>query len=429
MLRDELYERIREIPIIDVHSHLPRDQMSARDLSDVMFYHMIRYPLRALGVAEETLWPAEGNAFDPARAYAEAEPHWQAIGDTSFGWALNTILRELYDFDEPITAESLPRLQQAFEERTARADWAESVLAKANVRRILSSRTNVSPLASGQGDGGIRFTIESAPTSGIREFHTWAQRVRRLNELAGKKVATLGGLREAVAGFYEQFDWSGKRALVSWVSSEAEFRPIAPEAIDALLASAQAGHDLGRAGARLLEAAFIRCTCEAIRGKTDTFQLCYGTQFVTPGPMHLVARSAPQFASGFAHLAGEFPEIHFNMLSGYEVDEPTWCSLCLGHKNVSLGGYWWGGFYPAVMQAAWHRRLDMVPTSRLCGFFSDGYCVDWIFARVRTTQRVLANVLAEKIERGFYTPDQALRVAREILFETPRRLFLADEAV
>jgi hypothetical protein len=173
----------------------------------------------------------------------------------------------------------------------------------------------------------------------------------------------------------------------------------------------------------------LRAVCEAIRGQTPIWQICYGTQFVTPGSAaHPITRAAPQFASSFAHLLGEFPDIHFNILSGCEVDEPVWCSLCLGYGNLSLAGYWWNLFYPSVMRSAWHRRLDMVPTSRLCGFFSDGWCIDWAYARVRMTQRVLAGVLAEKVEQGFYTTEQAVRVAREILFETPRRLFLpADE--
>ncbi len=191
----------------------------------------------------------------------------------------------------------------------------------------------------------------------------------------------------------------------------------------------QAARDIDAAGARLLEAALIRCVCQAVRGRTGVFQICYGTQFLTPGPLHPVTRAAPQFASGFGYLLGEFPDIHFNILSGYEPDEPTWCSLCLGYDNISLAGYWWSSFYPSVMHGAWHRRLGMVPTSRLCGFFSDGYCVDWIYARVRMTQRILANVLAEKVRQGFYTQDQAVRVAGEILFETPRRLFLPDEDI
>lgn len=466
MLSDDLYRAICEMPIIDVHSHLNRDNMAAPGLAHVLFYHMLLYPLRAAGMDEKLIWPSQGTNVHPeTEAFDQALPYWQAVSDTSFGWALRLILRELYDFDEPVTAASLPRLRASFDARVAQADWDEQVRTKMNVRRILSSRPAAKPLAAGESDKGIRFTIESAPSGGTREYWTWPQRLRQMGQAANTEITTRAKLRRVVAKFYEKFDWADRHALVAWVSSEADFRPVSEAAMDGALAAAWAagtpppspGATAGRpaaAGAaapaapvdadaaaaaamaafdpraaRIIEGEFIRAICLAIRGRTKTFQLCYGTQFLTPGPLHPVGRSAGQFASSFARLLGEFPDIHFNMLSGYEIDEPIWCSLCLGYANISLGGYWWGSFYPSVMHEAWHRRLDMVPTSRLCGFFSDGWCIDWTYARVRMTQRVLANVLAEKIDRGFCTSDQALRMVRTILFDTPKQLFLPEEQV
>jgi len=429
MLPDELYREICQMPVIDVHSHLDRDNLAARELRDVLFYHMLLYSLRAAGMSEEALFGRGQGEHRHLRAYDESMPYWQAIGDTSFGWALGTILRELYDFEGPLTPEALPRLQESFLAKTSQRGWDEQVRARANIRRVLSSRTDVAPLAEGDGDKGIRFTLESAPTSGTREFHTWTERIAEINRRADTEITTRAALREVVARYYDRFDWSDKHALVAWVSSEADFRPVPAPAVDQLLANATAGIETGPEAVRVLEGELIRAICEAVRGRTRVFQICYGTQFLTPGLPHPVARAAGQFASGFGRLLGEYPDLHFNILSGYEIDEPIWCSLCLGYGNVSLAGYWWGGFYPSVMHAAWARRLDMVPTPRLCGFFSDGWCIEWTYARVRMTQRILANVLAEKIDRGFYTADQALRVARTLLFDTPRQLFLPDEAV
>ncbi len=431
MLRDELYDAICNLPVIDVHSHMARDHLAARSLNAVVFYHMLTYPLRAAGMSEETLF-ANRHDRGPERLeklFDESMPHWDAIERLSFGWGLRTILRELYGFAEPITADSLPRLRQAFERETARAGFAESVRERLNLRRILSSRIEVPPLGEGESDGGIRFTVEENITSGIREFHTWPRRLEEMRDELGSDVTSLAELKQVAADFYGGFDFSDKHALVSWISSEIDFRPVPDPAIDALLADAAAGNEPDRRGARLLEAAMLRAVCEAIRGKTSTLQLCYGTQFLTPGYLHPQCRADAPLASGFGRLLGEFPDLHFNILTGFETDEPIWCSLCQGYANISLGGYWWNTFYPSVMHRAWHRRLETVPTTRLCGFFSDGYCIDWIFARVRTTQRVLANVLAEKIEWGFLSESQAIDAAREVLFETPRRLFLPDEDI
>ena len=68
------------------------------------------------------------------------------------------------------------------------------------------------------------------------------------------------------------------------------------------------------------------------------------------------------------------------------------------------------------------ERLDMVPVNKLVGFFSDAYCVEWAYGKARMVQRQMARVLAEKIEQGQYTRDDALSIAQTILYETPQKL-------
>ena len=436
MMRDDLFNEISQLPAIDVHSHLRRDQMAATDLGKVMFYHMLAYPLRSAGAPGARMWqPGQlhwrGREEDlPYDAWIE---HWAAVSNTGFAWILRTILRDLYGFDEPVTRESLPRLKAAFLARAAQPGWAKQVLGKAGVVRILSSSFDVAPLAPGQYGGGIRFTMEAAPTSGTHEYVSWKQRLERWGQRAGREITSFGQMAHATQDYFDKLDWSGKNVLVNWLGSEADFRPAGDSAIDAIIADAIRGAELPPDSARLLEAAFVRCMLRAVRGRIKTFQLVYGTQFPTQGEgpggdgPHAVAKAASQFATSLGFLVAEFPDIHFNILNGYEIDEPLLCALCLGYNNVSLGSFWWQTFYPSVMHAAWHRRLDMVPVSRLCGFFSDGYSVDYIYGRLRMTELVLAGVLAEKIERGFCTREQALQIARDLLFETPRRLFLPDD--
>jgi hypothetical protein len=356
---------------------------------------------------------------------------WPAIENTGFAWVLKSILRDLYGFEEPLSRESFGRLEAAFAAKTAQPDWPRQVLAKGRVVRVLTSQFEQPALAPGQFDGGVRFTFERAPTGGTSEFWPWRDRLTNWGRRCGREISSAARLREAVAAFYEPVDWSDKHALVAWISSEADFRPVDDATIDRLLADALAGKALELDGARLLEAAIVRAMCHAVRGKTRVFQICYGVQFVTrePQSVHPIARAAPEFASSLAHLLGEFPDLHFNLLNGYEIDEPILCSLTQGYKNVSLACFWWQTFYPSIMYSALHRRLDMVPAARLMGYFSDGYSVDYVYGRLSLVRRVLATVLADKVGCGIYTQDQAVTVAREILFETPRRIFLPDEEI
>lgn len=423
MLRDDIRAELEQIPVIDVHSHLGRDQLVARNLSEIVLYHMVRYPLRAAGVSEGKLWPGRDFHALADEMDEQVFEKMSAMQNTSFAWALRQILRDLYDFDEPITAQSLEKLQAAFEERTSRDGWGRQVLREANIERILSSRYQVPPLADGQEDPGIRFTIETAPTAGWREYMTWADRLERIEQRTGRQVRSADELREMTRDYYDRLDWSDKHGLVAWISSDCDFRPANDREIDRILKDVGEKKKISPADRSLLEAALVRSMLDAVRGKTRVWQVVYGTHFLTPGRPHPVAKAPRTFVHTLGYLIGEYPDIHFDMLSGYEPDEPVLCSLTLGYSNVSLSSFWWNNFYPDVMHRALSRRLDMVPASRLCGFFSDGYCVDWIYGRLQMTRRVLANVLAEKVDQGFYSVDQAIGVARALLHDTPRELF------
>jgi hypothetical protein len=87
-----------------------------------------------------------------------------------------------------------------------------------------------------------------------------------------------------------------------------------------------------------------------------------------------------------------------------------------------LAGYWWHNFFPDVIRQIIAERLDMVPLNKQIGFFSDAYCVEWTFAKAVIVRKQLAAVLAEKIHQGQHNEDEALMIARAILFEAPQAL-------
>jgi hypothetical protein len=64
----------------------------------------------------------------------------------------------------------------------------------------------------------------------------------------------------------------------------------------------------------------------------------------------------------------------------------------------------------------------MVPVNKQVGFFSDAYSVEWCYAKAIIVRKQMAQVLAGKIAQGQYTFDDAINVAREILFATPQSL-------
>ena len=97
------------------------------------------------------------------------------------------------------------------------------------------------------------------------------------------------------------------------------------------------------------------------------------------------------------------------------------CTLARELPNLSLAGYWWHNFFPSTIAQVMHERLEMLPANKQVGFFSDAYCAEWSYAKVVIVRKVMAKVLAERIELGHLDQTQALEFARRSCIRPRRR--------
>lgn len=52
--------------------------------------------------------------------------------------------------------------------------------------------------------------------------------------------------------------------------------------------------------------------------------------------------------------------------------------------------------------------------NRQIGFFSDAYCVEWLYTKSKLVRMELAKALADRIARGQYTLDGAVETAKKL---------------
>jgi glucuronate isomerase len=79
---------------------------------------------------------------------------------------------------------------------------------------------------------------------------------------------------------------------------------------------------------------------------------------------------------------------------------------------------------PAFIAADLRARLEAVPKTKLVGYYSDAYKLEFVLPKFNMFRRVLAETLAEEAIRGrSWTEERALDLARHVLVENPRRIF------
>src|SRR2546427_1630908 len=155
------------------------------------------------------------------------------------------------------------------------------------------------------------------------------------------------------------------------------------------------------------------------KGEGIVFQFSLGAE---PLPFETGSRLSQRTIAQLAEMIGRHPRLKFQCFLSSRHANQSLCTLARELPNLSLAGYWWHNFFPDAIRQVMAERLDMLPTNKQVGFFSDAYCIEWTYGKAVMVRRQLARVLAEKIDLGQYSLREALIIAEAILYQSPQQI-------
>ena len=91
-------------------------------------------------------------------------------------------------------------------------------------------------------------------------------------------------------------------------------------------------------------------------------------------------------------------------------------------SHVWLDSVWLPTLSYATAKRAFHEWLDVMPSDRIM-WGADANHAEGIYGATEMTRRCLAEVLAEKVDRGDLREEHALRIGRQILRDNALALF------
>jgi glucuronate isomerase len=428
--------RIMELPALDTHTHLVGGKLGARGLHDVLLYHMAVSDLYAAGCptgARLTPYPGWPSREEAHARICEALPYLPIVRNTSTSWGVRIILRDLYDWDQDITADTWRLLDAHIRERADDRAWHREIMRAARIRRIT---TEVTRRENGIDDDILHYSLEWA-------FFTrcqWGEFDTALYELewcwggipepplpigAGARprtervIGTLDDVRQAVAWYVDHIPAKEILSMATHISTDIDLRPVSDtEMAQAVARRAEAGPAERDIYASYINEQFLTAL-EQRHGGSILFQFSFGAE---PLPFETASRLSQKSIAQLAEMVGRHPRLRFQCYLSSAHANQSLCTLCRELPNLSVAGCWWHNFFPSIMQRVMAERLDMLPLNKQMGFFSDAYCIEWMYAKVLMVKAALARVLAEKVELGQYDVETAIDVARTILFETPQSL-------
>ena len=192
-------------------------------------------------------WPTREEAHSRIR---EALPYLDRIRNTSLFWALRTILRDLYDWNEPITDKNWQALDGLIRERADDRAWSRTMIRRAGVQKLT---TELSRRGDGCDDDLFHYSMEWAFFTRTQrgEYDTalyelercWGQKPGTpIPHAAGRRPAsertirTLDDVRAAMAHFVKELAASRVLSIATHISTDIAFRRVTDGEMESALA-------------------------------------------------------------------------------------------------------------------------------------------------------------------------------------------------
>lgn len=430
-----LTEKINAITAIDAHTHLDASHLSARGLHDIMLYHMVISDLYSAGCPNGARLSDDPDEHEKTSRIENAIPYLEHIQNTSCYWLMRTILADLYDWHEPITPGNWRKLDKLIADKSSNSKWAREILTRANVEK---AGTELPLRGDGNYDDVLFYALEwaffmrnqwgvfDAPLYELEYARQFDKPQRPLpvtttnRRPVKRKVKTVDDIKNAMAKYCNAIPHDEIVSTAHHVSTDINYSLVTDDQMQKALDNrAAAGSTERDIYASYLFESLLN---ELEKGDNNKiFQFSLGAE---PLPFETDSRLNQATIKQLAEIISRHQKISFHCYLSSKHANQAMCTLARELPNLTLAGYWWHNFFPCHIAQVIDERLDMLPANKQIGFFSDAYCVDWLYAKSKLVRAELTGALAKRIERGQYTVDTAVEIAYKLLRETLDQILL-----
>jgi glucuronate isomerase len=430
-LQQRLYDELESLVLIDPHTHINPHAAASTTLADIMGYHYYTELAHSAGLPREEI---EQEGLSPKEKVGRLVPKLADLDNTvQVSWLME-ICREFFGFDEErITPDNWEQLYDTAEQKMAQPDWEEQVLKHSKLEQVFLTNDFDDPL---EGFDTSRYIPCLRTDDLVFKLHEPAVR-ERLAKATGIEVGDAKSLREAIGKLFEHFVSKGAKACA--ISLPPWFQPIQIEStytaetlVRSILEESELSEDeyddllmddmdgLMEMDPGDVVACYVFWTLAEMCSEHNLpFDLMIGVnRGVYAGGVHqgrdLYNRQTSLHQ--YAELFNAFPNVTFPISVLDHTANPELVSYAWIFPNVVTNGHWWYSNIPAFIETDTRSRLEAVPQSKVIGYYSDMYKLEFALPKFRMYQRVLAKVLAHNfcIDRG-WSEERAVALGRQVL--------------
>jgi hypothetical protein len=426
----ELRQEIDGIPIIDTHEHiLPRQETLQRevDLFDLFDRTYVKADFVSAGMPAKA-WDRE--EYDPQEGWKRIRPFLDKVRNTAYYRSMMTAFRGLYDFaDEELDDGNWEGLSDRISASNKREDWYRFVLKeKANIEVSLLHKPGYDILQAEREFFLPVFWVDPF-LYGYAKLFLFKRPVSRIVFRYGKEALQeeYGIEVNSFDEYLSLLDTALRKAVVGGAvaaKSVAAYRRIlrydAASKAEAEQVFVKPDNEVTPSDIKKFQDYMMHMIVQKTIEHDLPLQIHTGIQ---AGYGNVVANSNPLHLN---NLLLAYPEAKFVLFHGGYPYTGEMAVLAKTFSNVYLDFNWVPLVSPAVAKRALAEWIETVPGNKLT-WGGDCQHVEACYGHVLYAKEVVAGVLAEKVESGYFGEKVASDLARKIFRDNARELYRLDE--
>ncbi|MGC9318073.1 MAG: hypothetical protein ACP5KN_08565 [Armatimonadota bacterium] len=422
---ETIRRKLEDVRVVDPHCHVRPDRPSADNLADIVLYHHVwielvssgmgQYEVTKAGLPHEVADPE----MDPAERVRRAIPHLTNIANTTLGTYLRWLMRDLYGLEGELSEANLEAALSSVAERAGDPEWIDEVLlGHCGIEHSITVAGGREPALR-----RIHRGVEAGCVNIVSGKRSARETLASCERDFGRDIRCAADLREYITRYVGQLP-EGMRFVGVWALPSLTAGRAADDGVDATLRKVRDGESLTGAETGGYSYFAITALLDALRETpVRTIQLICGAEVLPPH--RAITHWAPSFSGAVARMAGDYEDFHFNLSSAADQYTQDLGILAKHIPNISVAGYWWHTLYPFYIRKSVETRIDMVPMNKIIAFFSDAYHIEWCYPKLKMIKQIWAEVLTERVARGWLTAGAAEELIERAFHENPMRIYLS----
>ncbi len=414
-----LHEAIAAIPLIDTHEHIkPEATLAGRTWSLFDFLeHYVSSDLVSAGMSREALEKLRqpDNGLSLEERWNLMAPYWPFAKTTGYGRAMTAYMRDLFGIDD-INETTWAELSRRINDARSRPGWYRTVLKdKANIDCSLVITWPGEPVAVD------RAFFRAVPILDHYAIPGTRAELEQLEKEAACSIQTLDQLLAAQETMLDAFTRQGIAAVKIFLAYRRTLRfdrvskTEAARVFDRIWLSQT--QDLAFDDLKPLQDFMTRTLIGRAAERGLPIQIHTGLQ---EGNGNYLANSNPTLLT---NVIMEFSDARFDLFhAGYPFTGEL-AAMAKYFPNVSADLCWVQAISPHVFKRTLHEWLDTIPANKIFAGGGDSNYVEGAYGHCTLARRLVAEVLAERVEQGAMDRAGALWYAGRILRENAREFF------